>query len=1340
MADKMELEQLEAIPIASSALEMTEKKSASATTSTTEVEKAVDTMPSSGKAKVSKKGKGKNKKDDDAGSTGSDEEEVPAEKKAVSYFTLYRFATKKDWLYITIATLASVVAGVGQPMVALLMGNIIQDLMNPDPEEVSKAMTKDVILFTIIGAAMFGVAYLQMCFWTLAAESQVKRIREEYLHAILRQDIGWHDTGKQSESLTTRLNSDTQLIYDGMADKVGIAISSFVTFISGFVIGFVKGWKLSLVLLSCVPLIGACAVMMAKITVQQSSKGQDSYSKAGSIAEQAFSSIRTVVAFGGQKRETKAYVDQLDAAFLTGKRRAQATALGIACFMLILFGTYALAFWFGSHEVHKGNMQSSEILNVFMGMIMGAFALGNIGPNVASFASAQGAAYNIFKTIDRVPTIDSSNAGGAKPENVQGHIVVTDVDFAYPSRPDVPILKKMSIEVLPGQTVALVGHSGSGKSTIVGLVERFYDPLSGSITLDGVEIKDWNVTHLRDTIGIVSQEPVLFNATIKQNIAYGIRKNQAAPTDKEIEAACKLSNAHDFISKLPEKYNTMVGEKGALLSGGQKQRIAIARALIKNPRILLLDEATSALDTESERIVQAALDKAATGRSTIVIAHRLSTIMNADVIYVMDKGVVMESGTHESLLALNGVYSAFVAKQQLKTGGTDIETVTPPEYVQAPLPHIAIAETPVAHDTGRKSFNLSTKLRRMSSARSIPKSEMSAEIALVVPETPEEIEQRKQKEQAARLKAMKAPISRVLHLMRPEWSAIFIGALLSGLAGAVFPTFAQFFSTLLTVLTKPDDPEFIDKANFNSLMFLVIGVGAFIGNGGAILIFEMVGEIMARRMRTKSFQAIMSQEMGFFDREENSTGALSSRLATDAYQMHELVSQIMKLAFQTIVTVGLGLGFAFAKSWSLTLVILGLIPLLAASQYFAIGTMTGFSAKTKKAYEQSGRVANEAIANIRTVVALAKESDFEQRYFNVTQEPHQFALRRAYYGSLGYALSQGIMFWAYAVGFFAGDRLTRAGVMTYDDLFGAMFNVVFMAMGLGQMATQVPKYVKGKESAINVFELLDKHTEIDAYKDGIKPEKVDGQLGLENVHFHYPTRPNIQIFKGVNVDVRPSQTVALVGPSGCGKSTIIALMERWYDALDGKATIDKYDIRDLQLDNIRKSMALVGQEPVLFDFSIGDNIRYGIPDGQTVDQEQVVAAARASNIHDFITSLPAGYDTRVGDKGSQLSGGQKQRIAIARALIRNPKILLLDEATSALDSESEKLVQEALDKARHGRTTIVIAHRLRTIQDADLILVVKDGAIIESGRHYELIAQGGLYSELCQKQNLEVTH
>ncbi|KAF9168381.1 Multidrug resistance protein 1 [Actinomortierella ambigua] len=1353
MADKMELEELshekqEVHPVPQQ--QFTEKDTSASNHTSSTVNSTLtpanavpnksgsdhDSLSDSSKDSKGKKGK-KGKKD------------APVEKpNTVSYFSLYRFATKQDYMYITLGMIGSLAVGAGQPLVAVLMGNVVDSLVID-----FDSMTDLIIKFTIIGAAMFICAYAQMCFFTLAAESQTKRIREEYLHAILRQDIGWHDTGKQSESLTTRLNSDTQIIYDGLADKVGTSVTYLTTFIGGFIIGFVKGWKLALVLLSCVPLIGICAAMMTRFTVQSTSKGQDSYSKAGAVAEQAFSSIRTIAAFGGQKRETRLYMQHLEEAFMSGRKKAIAVGLGIGAFMFILFGTYALAFWYGSQEVMKGNMTGGDVMMVFMGMIMGAFSLGQLGPNVSAFASAQGAAYSIFQTIDRVPVIDSSDPSGIKPDNLQGHIVVSDVDFAYPSRPDVPILKKMNVEIKAGQTVALVGHSGSGKSTIVGLLERFYNPVSGSITLDGKDIKDYNLTFLRESIGIVSQEPVLFNATIKENIIYGIRRGQSIPTDAEVEQACRLSNAHDFISRLPQKYNTMVGEKGALLSGGQKQRIAIARALIKNPKILLLDEATSALDTESERIVQSALDNAAEGRSTIVIAHRLSTIMNANWIYVMDKGVVLEEGTHETLLALGGVYSELVAKQQVKTGGVDEDRVLEdaPGKAEIDGPHITYVDDEAPHKEGahgrrRSSFSLTNKLRRMSSVRShrSEKSLQKVDSTVYIPETHEEMEERKKKEAAALIKAQKAPITRVLMLMRPEWTLLFVGAILSGGAGAVFPMFARFFGTVIGILMTPIAPggedAFEKEANHNAAMMAVIAVAAMVSMGGSVLVFELAGEMMARRMRSLSFEAIMSQEMGFFDEEAHNTGALTSRLATDAYQMHELVSQIMRLSVNTLVTVILSLAFAFSTSWRLTLVVLAMIPVMAASQYFALGSLAGFSQKSKKAYELSGRVASEAISNIRTVVTLAKEDRFEQRYEEVTRKPHAYATRRAWLGSFGHALSQAVMFWAYALGFYAGYRFIEEGLMEPQELFTTMFYVIFLAMGLGQMATQMPKFFKGKESAINVFELLDKKTTIDADKDGIELSQIDGSLGLENVAFHYPTRPDIQIFKNVSVAVKPFQTVALVGPSGCGKSTIIALLERWYDVLGGKAVIDQYDVRDLQLNNIRKHMALVGQEPVLFDISIGDNIRYGIPDGQSVDQEQVVAAARASNIHDFVMSLPNGYDTRVGDKGSQLSGGQKQRIAIARALIRNPRILLLDEATSALDSESEKLVQEALDKARAGRTTIVIAHRLRTIQDADLILVVKDGNIIESGRHYELINLGGLYADLCKRQDLQVTH
>ncbi|KAF9996481.1 ATP-binding cassette, sub-B (MDR TAP), member 4 [Modicella reniformis] len=419
----------------------------------------------------------------------------------------------------------------------------------------------------------------------------------------------------------------------------------------------------------------------------------------------------------------------------------------------------------------------------------------------------------------------------------------------------------------------------------------------------------------------------------------------------------------------------------------------------------------------------------------------------------------------------------------------------------------------------------------------------------------------------------------------------------------------------------------------------------------------------------------------------------------------------------------------------MTLIILASIPVIGLGQYLELASLTGFGEKTRKAYESSGQVAGEAIANIRTVVSLAKEETFEARYFEVTREPHKYALHKALFASFGFALSQGVAYWSYSIGFYGGYRLVEAGILGWGQMFECMFSIVFTAMSLGHITAELPKFAKGKQSAINIYELLDKDTTIDADKEGIQLDTVSGSLALEKVDFHYPTRPDIQIFKNVDIKVKPSQTVALVGPSGCGKSTVIALLERWYDADGGKVTLENYDIRDMQLHNVRQHMALVGQEPVLFDMSIKENILYGLPNGEGT-MEQAESAAKLANIHNFVMSLPNGYDTNVGDKGSQLSGGQKQRIAIARAMIRNPKILLLDEATSALDSESEKLVQEALDKARYGRTTIVIAHRLSTIQDADLILVVKNGQIVESGRHFELIDLRGIYADLCQKQNL----
>ncbi|KAG0009283.1 Multidrug resistance protein 1, partial [Podila clonocystis] len=671
--------------------------------------------------------------------------------------------------------------------------------------------------------------------------------------------------------------------------------------------------------------------------------------------------------------------------------------------------------------------------------------------------------------------------------------------------------------------------------------------------------------------------------------------------------------------------------------------------------------------------------------------------------------------------------------QQLKSGGKDTPVTDDDDEPEKIAPRINIVDTPIPPKNTRKA---STFLRRMSSQHSTH-SDKSADgaISLNIPETEDEKIAREKKEAARKLKLAKAPIGRTLQYVRDDWILCLFGCFFAIIQGALFPGFSQIFSRALTTLTNPQDPDFTKNANHYSLLFFIIAFVGFLGFCGGMVCFLIVGERVTRKMRYLSYRAILSQEMAFFDRPENATGALASRLATDAQQMFDMVSQVILTTVSCISTISVGLGFAFAATWQMTLIILAAVPVIGLGQYLELAALTGFGEKTRKAYERSGQVAGEAIANIRTVVSLAKEDRFENRYLEVTKEPHKYAMNKAIYASFGFAMSQGVAYWAYSIGFYGGYRLVQAGLIDWGQMFNCMFGIVFMAMSLGHITAELPKYAKGKQSAINIYELFDKDTTIDADRDGVKLDSVKGSLALQKVDFNYPTRPDIQIFKGVDIKVKPSQTVALVGPSGCGKSTVIALLERWYETDGGKVVIDGYDVRDLQLHNIRDHMALVGQEPVLFDMSIKDNILYGLPDGEGT-MEQVEEAAKLANIHNFVSSLPNGYDTSVGDKGSQLSGGQKQRIAIARALIRNPKVLLLDEATSALDSESEKLVQEALDQARSGRTTIVIAHRLSTIQDADLILVVKDGQIVESGRHYELIELGGVYSELCKKQNL----
>lgn len=989
-------------------------------------------------------------------------------------------------------------------------------------------------------------------------------------------------------------------------------------------------------------------------------------------------------------------------------------------FFFVIYSAYALAFSFGTTLINEGHATAGAVVNVFLAILIGSFSLALLAPEMQAVTHGCGAAGKLYDTIDRIPDIDSANSDGLKPENVNGEIVLEDVKFSYPSRPSVQVVKGLSLKFHAGKTAALVGASGSGKSTIVSLVERFYDPSSGVVKLDGVDLKDLNVKWLRSQIGLVSQEPTLFATTIKGNVAHGLigTKFEHAPEDAKfalIEEACIKANADGFVTKLPMGYDTMVGERGFLLSGGQKQRIAIARAIVSDPRILLMDEATSALDTQSEGIVQDALDKAAAGRTTITIAHRLSTIKDADVIFVMGDGLVVEQGTHNELLQADGAYARLVQAQKLRE--------------QRPvLPDDDSATSVDEHKDMEKLAREEIPLGRKNTGRSLASDILE------------------QKRQAAAGEKEKRDLSlvtlfiRMGKLIRTQWKNYIFGAIFASLTGMVYPAFGIVYAKGITAFSQTDPHERRVMGDRNALWFFIIAILSMFAIGFQNFLFASAAANLTSKLRSLSFKAILRQDIEFFDKDENSTGSLTANLSDNPQKVNGLAGVTLGAIVQSISTLIAGAVIGLAFIWKVALVAIACSPLLVSTGYIRLRIVVLKDQKNKKSHESSAHLACEAAGSIRTVASLTREEDCLKQYSESLELPLKNSNRTAIWSNMLFAFSQSLIFFVIALVFWYGATLvSRLEASTFQFFVGLM-STTFGAIQAGNVFSFVPDMSSAKGAGSDIIKLLDFTPEIDAESDAgkkVEPNSCKGHIRFEGVHFRYPTRPAVRVLRELSLEVEPGTYIALVGASGSGKSTVIQLIERFYDALAGDIYLDGERITDLNIQEYRKQLALVSQEPTLYAGTVRFNILLGaIKPESEVTQEEIENACRDANILEFIQSLPQGFDTEVGGKGSQLSGGQKQRIAIARALLRNPKVLLLDEATSALDSNSEKVVQAALDQAAKGRTTIAIAHRLSTIQNADRIYFIKEGRVSESGTHDQLLAKRGDYYEFVQLQAL----
>ncbi|XP_022639724.1 ABC transporter B family member 4 isoform X2 [Vigna radiata var. radiata] len=1236
--------------------------------------------------------------------------------KTVPFYKLFSFADYWDCLLMLVGAISAVANGIVMPLMTILIGDAIDAFGgNADnKQEVVHEVSKASMKFAAIGAGAFFAAFFQVSCWVITGERQAARIRGLYLKAILRQDISFFDKETNSGEVVGRMSGDTVLIQEAMGEKVGKFIQYVACFFGGIVIAFIKGWLLSLVLLSSLPLLVLSGSIMSFAFAKMASRGQAAYSEAATLVERTIGSIRTVASFTGEKQAIAQYNQYLTKAYRVGVQEGLAGGFGFGFVRLFVYCTYGLTIWFGGKMVIEKGYTGGQVISVFFAVLTGSMSLGQASPSLAAFAAGQAAAFKMFETIKRQPDIDAYDSSGQQLDDISGDIELREVCFSYPSRPDEQIFNRFSISISSGTTAALVGQSGSGKSTVISLIERFYDPNAGEVLIDGINLREFQLKWIRQKIGLVSQEPVLFTCSIKENIAYG--KERA--TDEEIRAAAALANASNFIDKFPHGFDTMVGEHGTQLSGGQKQRISIARAILKDPRILLLDEATSALDAESERVVQETLDRIMINRTTVIVAHRLSTIRNADVIAVIHQGKVIEKDLTKDP---DGAFSQLVRLQEIKRESEQHDA----NYLSRPENLVDSKRQP----SQRYSFPQS--LSRGSSGRG-SSSQNSFRISNAMPTTQDHFETSEGGSgafpSAASDKPKEISILRIAYLNKPEIPLLLLGTLAAAVTGAILPTVGLLLSHMINTFFEPAD-ELRKDSKFWALIFVALSVGAFIFLPLRSYFFSVAGCKLIKRIRLMCFEKIIHMEISWFDKAENSSGALGARLSTDAASIRTLVGDALGLLVQDIATVVTALVIAFDANWQLSLIVLVLVPLIVLNGHLQMKSMQGFSTDAKKLYEEASQVANDAVGNIRTVAAFCAEEKVMKLYHTKCAGPIQTGIRQGLVSGTGFGLSLFFLFSVYACSFYAGAKLVEKGKTSISDVFRVFFSLSMAAIAMSQSGFMTPAASKAESSAASVFAILDQKSIIDTSDDsGMTLEQVKGDIEFHHVTFKYPTRPHVPVFKDLSLTIHAGETVALVGESGSGKSTVISLLQRFYDPDSGQITLDGTEIQKLKLKWFRQQMGLVSQEPVLFNDTIRANIAYG--KGGDATEAEIIAAAELANAHKFISSLQQGYDTLVGERGIQLSGGQKQRVAIARAIVKSPKILLLDEATSALDAESERVVQDALDRVRVDRTTIVVAHRLSTIKDADLIAVVKNGAIAEKGKHDTLLNKGGAYDSL----------
>ncbi|KAH7329267.1 P-loop containing nucleoside triphosphate hydrolase protein [Stachybotrys elegans] len=1271
------------------------------------------------------------------------------------YMRVFRYASKWDLVAYVAGFFASIGAGITLPLMNVVFGSFVDEFSSftsPDGFNAARSNFEDTV--SRLALYMFGLFlgrwflnYInKICFRMIGIRLSAA-IRLHYLQRLLQQSVHVLDSmppGYATGTITTTSNT-LQL---GISEKLGVFLEYMSTLIGAVVIAFTYSWELTLVTSSALFFILLTVGVLLPLIVAGNGRLTKSDAKATAVASETLASIRMIAACGAESSMAQKYSGYVRESAKHARFISPLISLQFGFVFFSIYASFALAFWYGIRMYLAGRANGiGDIIVVLLSVMICVFSLERTSTPLLAISKATVAACQFFTVID-APLPDK---GHLKDPDVSAteDIVFENVTFAYPSRPHVKILDELDLRIEAGKITAIVGPSGSGKSTIVGLIERWYtldeqhviekavekkkdkkkkkkdgeeeesEPeadkdeadaapeetgppvkLGGTVSTSGHLLKEIDLKWWRSQIGLVQQEPFLFNETIFTNVARGLIGSEweNEPEEKKrelVKEACAEAFADEFIDKLPKGYDTLVGDSGARLSGGQRQRIAIARSIVRKPKILILDEATSAIDVRGERIVQAALDRVAQNRTTITIAHRLSTIKKADRIIVLKKGKVVETGNHESLIAVEGgVYAALVNAQSLSLGEPSDDR----------------EESIDGNDDEPTSLD-----REKSRAKS-------------------EHEAAAQSDEA-KSRSILSSFGRLVYETKSHAYLSVLTIIFCACAGAATPLQAWLFATVIDIFTRYSEfpGRLRDESEFYGLMWFVLAVGVGLAYFLSFSSATAMSSVVKAKYQQEYFESILYQKTSFFDDEDHSHGTMTSRASADPHQLEELMGTNMASVYIAIFNLAGSIIIAFCFGWRLSLVATAVVlPITVGTSYWRFKYEIQFEKMNNEVFAESSKFASESIGAFRTVTSLTMEDQICDRFDKLCRKHVHDAFRKARWVSLLFGFADSVNMACQALLFWYGGRLLARGEYQVINFFVIMMAIMNASEAAGQGLGFGPNAAQATAASNRILNMRESRLRDDLENTEQIPDVQGGaKIELQNVHFKYPSR-DTPVFQGLNLTIEKGQFAALVGASGCGKTSIIALLERFYDLDKGRILCNGKDISEMNLFAYRRHLSLVAQEPTLFQGTIRENILLGDRASQATD-EQLYQACRDASIHDFIVSLPDGYNTNIGSRGVSLSGGQKQRVAIARALIRDPNILLLDEATSSLDSESEKLVQAAFERAGKGRTMVVVAHRLATVQNADVIFVLGDGAVLEKGNHAELLKKRGVYWQMVSE-------